>query len=768
MSQKLFKQTWIACALLLGASSQLFAEKHPPETNMLDAPEMEIAAILNDLDALSLQMTGTHQVQTRPGLAPHALAASKAFERARAYFKDKEYLSAISEVNNFRNLKQVPTSDEHLEATLIQAKSYDASRLHRHAIRTYMQYISAAVTSPKRNYSEVLNVLRRLIPLAAKEATSSSADIGPLLSSLTSIEFPEEKRAELTYLAARTAGASSRGDIADTWFQESQAAANDVNLKARSLYFQGLLAIGRKDFVDAEQHLQEALRLEGQGADEFKNFARLALARIAQHLRKPERALSFYNEISDDAINFKDATFESTYVLLQLGDRQGAIDRARLYMKRHPKDRQALQIKNLLGYLELNAGDLASARQQIEDADQQFADFHMWVQKAFDGSTPITQLTIDEAIARGEILQQPPELVLTAQTQFRRIAEQTRHLADTRGDLQQLVFTLGRTDLKQLNPMLYERGDQLMNFVEKVLTLGHRLSATERYLYAKRLNPLQSHELKNSELQRTKLLSTAADMRRQRYLWAHWFNLAGLNNELAKQNSELAETSASMAALKYLLSNQADTQTDASELSQQQQSLHQRMNKSLLNLRSARIRAINLLNSHQLNKALLTQYASALHDEAEILAKVRDEQETAGNRFLAEDAAKAWVRWQRTTEDVYKQFELLENDINKHTVGLLRDIDARLQQADTLLANLTSYRLELEKMLRTAAPLLLSQYEQDIARQRSRHLKWQADIDRLRSDQAKNDRSSGDEKLELEQQMLQYNLQSLESGNTVP
>ncbi len=752
-----------AMLALVAASSMATAEQ--PSVTMLDAPEITIASILNDLDGLATRMHGTYRVQTRPGLAPHALAAAKAFKRGQDYFNTKEYLSAIAEIKNFREFKQVPTNAEHLEGTLIEARSYDAINMPRQAIKAYMQYIAAATTSPQKNYSDILDALRRLVPLASQEALSGNADLGPLLASVTSIEFPEEKRAELSYLAARTAsGSKKHADEADEWFNDSATTGNDANLRARSLYFQALQAIAAQDFAKAEGLFEACLKITEPAAAESRSFARLGLARLAMQQGKPERALTFYNEIDSEALSFKEATFESTYALIQSGDRKGAMERARIFLQKFPKDRQALQVKNLLGYLELSAGNLTAARRQIDDADRVYSDFEAWTNLAFSGKKIINQSVVDEAIARGDVLQQPPRLISEAQKQFRRIAEQITHLQNVRGDLKQFIFTIGRTNLAQLNPGLHQRGERLYGFVDEVLTLGHRLAATERYLYAKRLNALQLHTLKTSEAKRTQLLQPAAATSRARYQWAPWFNLAEINTTLAEKNSDLHKTRAHLSGLKLLAKQRPDLTVDVASLETRLNAMQQQISSTLLRSRSANTRAIASLSRHQTSKALLVQYVAALDDEATTLAKVRDEHANANSRMLAEDASKAWQRWQKVTQDVYQQFERLEADIRQRTNVLIEDVSNRIQQADALLARLNDQREDLENLLQNSAAVLLSEYRQDIQRQRARHMKWQADIDRLRADDGRSSSQDMTQKFEVERQMLQDNLSSFDRG----
>lgn len=730
-------------------------------------PETEIATALTELDNLSKRLDAAKQMAYRQGLGPQNESATRSFANAKQFYDRKEHLSAVRELNNFLNQVQVPEIKSYMQAQAMLGRSYEEMGLKQKAVRAYFRYLSAFLTAKEQNHQELLDILRHMIPLAAADKTTSN-QLNELLASVTTLDLPNEVRPEVLFFAAKASANAGGMMMARTWLEKAVAGPADDGLKARVLYMRALLALSNKEYDTAEEHLAEAVQVDKAG--ETRDLSRLALARIAVHRRKPDLALKFYELIADDSPAFKDATFESVYVLLNIKQDKEARGKAMLFLARFPDAPEALQLRMLLAYLDMRAGDLDGATRSISAADQRLGEINGWLHQKLSGQSSMDQTRLADLMAMsGGQLTAPPS-VQEAYQLFGRIAELVRRLADTRGEIRNVTYTIGRADLAHLHPQWVNRAEQLSKLGMDVLNVGHRLAAAERNVYKSRLDKLDWQRLTASEARRTRLLTPAAEAHRRMERWASYSGFLDLTQQTSDAYQKLKTSEADLATSRYLMQANEKLNDDSSrrrhvaELETKTNRLKETLARTLELLRRRKVEDLLTQSPHRSTQKFLTQYSVALNDEADILRKVRDENATTAERLNAEDATKAWSHWEDVSKNTFDQLAALDQEISHGLGAMLSDLEKEEVVHDELAAKLKDLTRNLEARLGSSLAYIIEQYSGAIGDRMSRNKKWRADIEWLNYQSQVNEERKLNERTQLEQQILKDNLSDLQQG----
>lgn len=736
-------------------------------------PETEIAAALGELDNLANRLETAAQMSARQGLGPQNIAARRAFDHALEFFRHKEWLSVIRELNNFLNLTQVPEPGDYLKAQYMLGRAYDEIRLPARALRAYFRYISAYLTAPRRDEDELVEVLRRMVPLASLDG-EASRQLRELLSSVTSLELPAEIRPEVMFIAAKAAARSGNRNLASTWLDTSLTTTTDPRLKAKALYVKALLALGNRDLDQAEETLSEVIQADDgkNGPDGYntRDLARLALARIAVRKKRYDAAIRYYGLVPDDSAAYKDALFESIYVHLgrRLDDEARA--KALLFVGRFPDASETIQLRTLLAYLDLRAGDLEAASASMGAADKQLDAIAKWMKQNMSGVATVDQSRLLDFIALSQ-----PQLKLTptiyeAQKLFARIAEVARRLADVEGEVRDMVYTLGRANIEQLRPRWANRAEQLAKLADETLAVGHRLAASERHLYASRFTPIETQQLKASETRRTNLLTPAAAAKRKVYYWAGLATFFDLTAEISTEHRKLAASRADLAAARYLLDHTQKKELRASrekrldELEEQLSRATRATAVTLSRLRKEKIEHLIRQSPHHAARKFLAQYATALHEESGILQHTRGTPASTSEKLLAGDAAKAWKRWQYVVDRLFEGLDGLDAEVRAGIGEILHEVESHEQRHRELEARLATIQSDLERKLGLSLSSIVDRYGAVIDGRLARHRKWTADIEWLRFQEDERAGRRAKERFDLETQVLRDNLTDLQQG----
>lgn len=757
----------LTTVLQLAVAGSAVAVEGVPEAVQIKDPETELATALTDLGNLTRRLEAAKEMAHRQGLGPQTESADRSFKAADSYFDRKEHLSAIRELNNYLNQTQVPSLKPYLKSQRMLGRSYEELGLKNKAVRAYFRYLAAFLTAPEQDHAELLEVLKHMIPLAAADKTTTN-QLNELLASVTSLDLPNEVRPAVLYFAAKASANAGGVTMARTWLEKAVAGPADPGLKARALYMRALLALANKEYDTADEILSDVIQTDKDG--ETRDLARLALARIAVHRRKPDTALKYYDLIADGSAAFKDATFESVYVHLTLKQDREARGKAMLYLARNADTPEALQLRMLLAYLDMRAGDLDSATRSIGAADQHLSEIDGWIRQRLTGQTTVDQGRLTELMKlSGDQLAAPPT-VQEAYQLFGRIAELVRRLADVRGEIRNVTFTIGRADIGDLHPQWVNRAEQLSRLGDEVLTVGHRLAAVERNLRKDKIDPIDMQRLTASESRRARLLTPPAAAKRRMERWASYAAFLDLTKQTADTYQKLKSAEADLATSRFLmqaadkLKDDADRKGRLEELNEKSARLRETLARTLELLRKRKVEDLLTQSPHRATQRFLAQYAVALNEERDILRKTRDEADTTASRLNAEDASKAWTQWEDVAKTTFDQIAELDKEIAVGLAGTLQELEHHETRHDELAAKVRDLTGNLESRLGSSLAYIVDQYSGALGTRMSRNKKWKADIEWLGYQSKVNDERQLNQRTQLEQQILKDNLSDLQQG----
>jgi hypothetical protein len=759
-------QYFAALVVFFVVSQSLRADPARAPANSVKEPETELELIKTDLNNWSRRLDANENLNGRLGLGPQTASAERSWSNALEFFSHKEWTSAIREFNNFLNQTQVPEIKSYLKAQYMLGLAYEGLQYKEKALRAYFRYLSSFLTAESQDHEELIDVLRRMIPLSS--SVGNKNELRQLLASITSLDLPQDVQPLIYYYVAKAAANAGEDKIATTWFERAAASPNDPVIKAKSMYMLAILALGRKEFDLAEDILGQVILIDKD--DSTRDLGRLALARLAVKQRKRETSLKLYKLIDADSIAFKDAVFESVYVHLDLKQDGEARAKSLLYLSRWPDGPDALQIRMLLAYLDMRAGDLKSARESIVAADKRLNDIKAWLYRNLGNQATINQTTLDDISSMtGAQLPVPPSVRVSAEF-YSRLAELSRRLTDIRGSVRNTIFTVGRANIDDIRPFWVNKSTQLGSDADELLKIGHRLIAVERHLYETRISEIDKQRLDASFNRRASLLSSAAVSHRRASNWESFTTFAGMTKRLADASVRLNFAQAEIASSQFLSDSMnkgkafADPKARLTELRTRSGKLQEYVAKSLEAVRRRRVSDLLNDSPHRASGRFFASYSAALVEEEGVLAKIRDKVASPAERLNADDIAKSWEQWRFLASTLFKQMETLDRDIGSGLSSLLSDLDGQERRFDELNGQLNDVTNMLANHLGQTLSSIVDQYSRAISERFARNQKWQGDIDYLNYKNSLEEDKKLQERNNLEQQILRDNLLGLQQG----
>ena len=747
--------------LVIGYSTQINAA-----TSELNAPETELGLTLTDLDNVQKRLTAAGQLARKTGLGPQTAASDRAFSAGVIYYEAGEHLSTIREMNSYLNTTQITEPDKYLKAQYLLGRSHEATGNSSRALRAYLRYLSTFLTHKQPNYKELEDILHRMLPLAAKDSNSERKELDQFLSSVMNLDVPKEVFPGLAIVAARTAANGGHHSIASAWLERAIAGTDNPETHNRAVYLRAVIDIAMKDYESAENRLASIVSSSGQQTAAIRDLSRLALARVAVHRKKRDLALTYYSSIDELSPSFKDALFESIYLLLDMGDDKEARSKAKFYATRFALEQNAFQVR----VLDLKAGDIKSASDGIAETTGELQTTSKWMSSELRNSDRITQTKMNSLVSRTAGLVELPPIVKEAHSQFSKLSELSQRLGATRGEIRNILFTIGRANIEHLRPEWVNRTTQLAEIGEDVLRIGHRLVAMERYLLIDQISPSQKHELEASEDRRTRLLTKPAKLRREMESWSTYSNFADLTQDLARAHADLQKTDAQIAGSTLHLESNKNAKNSGSRFAELEsarakaQKLREKLYQALEATRARKVQDLVNQSPHKSFKKMMTLYSMAINDEHELLAKVRETRRNRNEELLFADIDRAWNVWKETARSSFEHLLVLENDIKSGLDEVINDLgtqEARHQNLHQKLDDLTS-RLEIQ--LGKNSGLIEDLYTNAINTRLAKHQKWNADLEWMGFNNAEKDQSKLTQKVDLERQILKDNLTDLQQG----
>ncbi|MBM4250515.1 MAG: hypothetical protein FJ146_00915 [Deltaproteobacteria bacterium] len=733
----------------------------------IDEPETELALIKTSLDQWLLKLNAEDKLNHEFGIGPQNDAAERAWANANEFFGRKEWTSSVRELNNFLNQLQVPDGERFLRAQYMLGIAYEGLQFREKSIKAYFRYLAATLTAKQERFEELLDVLRRLVPLVSSIA--SKKELRQQLAALTSLELPPAIRALVFYYASKAAIGVGDYAVAEEWLKQLIQVDGDAVLKARAMYLLGVIAIQGQKSDAASEFFGKVIALPGD--DETRDLARLALARLAFKARKSTLALRHYDTIAPEAASFKDATFESIYVLMDVKREQEARVKSLLYLSRWPEGPEAMQVRILLPYLDMRVGDLAAAQSSIAEADKRLQDIKTWLQRHLANESSVTQTTLEDLTTLTGAQLAVPTTVQRATQLYVRLAELSRRLSDIRGSVRNTLYTVGRAKIVHFRPFWLKRSTQLDDASMELLQLGHRLIETERRLYASKLSRIDQQRLDASFARRASLLGAAAKGHRQAHSWEDFTVTSDMTLRLASVSSKLAGMQAELASVRYvhlLRDNAGDKGSDTARIeehSEKVKKLQDFVSRGLEAVRRYRTSQIADDAPHIATMMFFQSYAGAMIEEELILSRVRGVgTKTSHERLNAEDASGAWAQWRFLASMLFDQLSALDRDMRAKMGGLITELDLEENSFDLSDAKVATLSRMLSDQLGQSMAAILNQYQTAIDERFARHQKIRGDLDYLKFLKTRDDNQKLQDQYNLEQQILRDNLLGLQQG----
>lgn len=736
-----------------------------PSEVKIQPPEDEISEARSALANIALKLQAAKRINAEKKLTLDEIRSQEILAQAEMLASKKHWLATIRELNLYLNMMQVPEKKKYLRSHYLLGQAYEGLRSKPKAARAYLRYVAAAINAESDDAPDLPMVLERLIYVASTN-TQNDADLSPLLASLASSDLPQEVRPRVLFYVGRSAFNHGKPEMATRWLEEAFRTSQDPVLRNKIAYIQGLMHLSRNEWDNAEEIFQRVSRTEVD--PEYRDLSRLALARVAVHRRKPDQALSFYELVPESSPLYEEATFESIY--LHIGRREfgEARSKAVYFLGRFPESREGLQVRLLLAYLDMRAGDLDTSEQSIKTADQHLADITNWIKTRLAGRTAVGHRLLLDFVALSKESIAPTPTIKESTVLFERIAESARRLADIHGEIQNIYYALARAELDTIRPIWRERALQLKTLAEEALTVGHKLAAADRILSKNHLTPLAWQKLTASEKRRTLISKSPAikipDYQRHNDI-SRFLHLA---NMTADAYQKFRQSEADLAGTTQLVIRQGPgsvlTQSRIKELEDRRKRLTQNIETTLRKLRQSKIEILIAQSPFQGTRRFISQYSAALQEESSLLEEFRDSSTSTPQRLTAEDASLAWAAWEGVMKELFTQLDGLESEVKKGLTDIFANLESYEARYSDLSGRIKGLNDELEQTIGSAIPYLVDQYSNIIQERFAKHRKWRADIEWLRYQKIVENDEKITRKLNLEEQILKDNLLDLQQG----
>jgi hypothetical protein len=655
---------------------------------------------------------------------------------------------------------QVPEVPEYLEIQYLLGRSHEELKQDSEALSAYLRYLKAYLVQRTADPVILSDVISR-IPIMLKNKPDRFLETSQILSGLSSLSLPDEIRPEVNLLTAKIA--LHLGNLRAAHSALDQITNGYPTLIAKAHYLRALIYHQEKDATKAETEFSQAI--EKSEDPNIKDLAHLGIARLLAQNQRRELALSHYGLVSDGSSSFRDALFESTFVAMATQNFRSARDKATLFLARYPEGLDAIEIRTILAFLDMKAGDLEQATIAINAGEKALKDIDRWVITKLSTNTFLSQdLLLSLSAVLGAQVAMPKQAEEGLQL-FMRIGEVNSKLAEEQGTIHNLAATLGRVNTWQVRPSWEHRSTQLKDLADQILVVGHKLAATERHLYQGVSDKVTTQKLLASERRRTLLLSPAAVRKRQSQNWRTFSRYDQATRKLAELSDRLAVVDAEINATRYLAgAYNPSSLKSIPELLKVRAEMQDRLKDALTGLRTSRLIDQASLTSHQATKKYFAQYSAALYDETQVFKTLRPQINKGIDRLNADAAALNWEKWEVASQMIFKLFSELDQDIATDLADKSKRINTLKNEHQLLRDETIAINRKLEKSLGDASAYITEQIRIGIEDRLEKNRKWLGDIDWLMFKAKEEEESKLIKAYELEKQILSDHLTDLKQG----
>jgi|GEM_PF-1865477 len=758
--RRLLKNLLIASPLCIGGTSALYADA-------IEAPEFATRRASEELSKVTSELDALRQISVRGGLGPLKVFEDYEFEQAQVNQAANDQIGTLRALQSFLTITAVPQSARHLQALKMLGETYEQQGYPGKALRSYRRYVATFVTAREQNVADLIDVMRRMMPLVNDQNTVDKPQFQSLLSSVVALQIAEPQRSEMLYLSARSAAQAGLTPMAEQWFERAKSANADANLKLNSLYFYSLIALSKGNVDQADNLLAEAVQLGSSASPDTHARALIAMGRIALERGHDKRALKYYQQVDKSLPAYRDALSDLIFVHFSNGDQKTALSCAEEYVSLYGKQETGNRIATIRTFLNIRAGSLANAESELNDAETKLTDANVWLKAQMKRDMRLTWdelKTLDQRM-NGHIKQST--LVKTALNQFGALAEMNQRTDNLRSELYELVMMLGSSKFSQVNPSWQKRSNRIDALSRRILQIGDELVQAERPLYEEQLSDVDRYRLNFLREQRASLQTPDSEFRRDLTPYRHWIMNSSVTQRASTSEARLRQRQAELAAVSFVAAQNEKLvamRSRTKSLQERQGAMSQAMGKLNLALREDNLR--DLTNQASLNgtKALLTRAGNALYEESTILAKYRDKQAIDSRRFMAANFDKSWRDWSQTAKISYEEVGRLGIEAKGWFAGLMTRVDALEERCVQVSAKISDQRSDLELGLGRSSNFILSHYENGLNQNVSRVRKWKGDVSWLKFEGMQKNTENEQKKIELEREVVKSGIESISDG----
>jgi len=734
----------------------------------VEAPEIEVERALTSLNNIDHRLRSIEILNNEYSASSSSLSAERSLENAQKYFTKNMFLAAIREALSYQRYTQSPDAGDYMQSLYILGRSYQSVNMDSQALHAYLRYVAIHTTADKPDNNRLLRVLHFAMPLAVSHSTVTNRDLKKLFSAISGVDLTKTQKAEVLYYAANSARESGEAEIASEWFNKSTSMSVDPNLRSRSRYFHALLLLDQKKFKEAENILLENVANIAQANKEFADYSYLALARMNMNFDKPKEAIKYYKEISEESTSYKDALFESIYAYLGLGENTDARSAAESFLTSFSGDSRSFQLKSLMSYFYIKDRKWDDAKLMMNESDQELTKYRVWVDQKYSKSSRLTQGDISDLITQGNTRVAHAPDVLTGHKLFGKLAEAKRRISDSRANLRNLIYTIGRTNIKQFKPSLIHRGEQYRQLSEEVLLVGHRLVSSVTNTIKPNLSELEKNALESSQKRRFELFSASSKIKRSRDVWANWSNALDLTKDIADKQKQLRLLQAKLSST-YLLNHEKAKGGSLDDLRLKSlmssiSKVEEQLGRALEVIRTQKTQQIIKQSPHRAVKSLHASYTNLLNEEYMLIDRFMQANRDTSDFALYDSFSNAWKRWEYVDKTLFQKVSMFDDTTRKQLSENIKHIQSLVVKHEALNVRQQILLSRLEEELSNSIKPILGFYHDRLDDHMSNTQKWQADLDWLEFEKNSGEKAKQERKFQLEQQILKNNMRDIGQG----
>ena len=348
---------------------------------------------------------------------------------------------------------------------------------------------------------------------------------------------------------------------------------------------------------------------------------------------------------------------------------------------------------------------------------------------------------------------------------FRQVTELNQRLAEVDGAERSIVYAIAKGDLRQFKPALANRTEQYDRLADDVLSNGSKLIFVERQRLSATLTEVDKQKLAASEKRRLALFDKRSQLARQAKRWATWAAPAEQLVKLAREWEKLTRVEAAMTStVSAVTPNSKKSTVDTAEMSAKISGVRQDMMKALSEIRQ--IQASSIVEQSQIDDILfiVQQYASAIHEESQIIAAYEPTTGRMLDSLDDADSRRVWDLWRDVIGTLHANIKKLKNDAGSDLAGIFEHLAKTDKVREALTKDVDSLRSILETYGGESLAGIVAHYDNAVSQRLARQYKWAGDLEYLHYAKARGENEASAKKQALEVQILSDNLRDIEQG----